>query len=604
MNDHNRWQYCRISLCCSLPLILLVLAGTINTATAIEAEGMVTTRSQDDFLTQEAPTFDPSAVPIMQSAFLIVRNNSLSPTQYYAVRGADGAIVFTAATAEITVNAAIAALPTSGGTVAFRPGVFELATPIVINRNSVTLRGANAGGDLFFTSMDNGTQGFDNKVATVLLAAGDHDAISIGMGDALIFGAAVVNLGISGEASNEPIPRPTQSGGAGIHVRECDTIQIRQVDIRRKAYGIFFDKAPDQPMPWNVADVLTIDTLYLSYCGWGLWVDGWLGNAKISNVFGYLNSQGLLMKTGSIGQYDWQIDSVTSQADGWNGTTAPVVLKGCQDLTLSRLSLNGLADFIQPPGRPTPIIHITANVCDWNGVEGYRAHFRLSQLVLFGTLQDAILVDGTGGMVDIDTVHIGSTGSQDFYGNLMPNISGAVVRVVQQPHNKKYVGTSSIGARGSNSDIFHLKSGSSRSSSDVAPMLHLDVWVRSGFAVSQLPDRASNWFIGVTSVQDIRGFNPLGVIPKPFGNNSVPTLGLGGVKMTPVSGVQYQVMGTAVTMFVDLMETMVLNITDNTGVPFMTNARGAPYGVQLPLGSRVVMTYPAGERPLIRIVGP
>ena len=66
-------------------------------------------------------------------------------------------------------------------------------------------------------------------------------------------------------------------------------------------------------MPWNVADVLSLDGGYFSYCGWALYVDGWLGNAKIRNVWSYLNADGLLFKSGTVGQYDWNLADLTSQ---------------------------------------------------------------------------------------------------------------------------------------------------------------------------------------------------------------------------------------------------------------------------------------------------
>lgn len=294
-------------------LLLLYVSLLAGCATA----GAPHTPSADN-VAAHVTVMPGAAAPCTQASHIIVADSNSS---YFAVSGEDGSIVFGAETADQTVNAAIAALPRNGGTLAFRPGVFALAAPITIDRNSVTLLGANAGGDLFFTSMDNGTQGFDDKVATVLLAAGDFDAVAIGTADALIFGAAVTDLGISGVASNMPLPRPVKSGGAGIHVQQCDTVDIRHVDVRRKAFGVLFDKKATQPMPWNVADVLTLHNIYLSYNGWGVYIDGWLGNAKISNVYSYLNELGVLYKSGSVGQYDF--DLTPSQAR-LTGGTAPL----------------------------------------------------------------------------------------------------------------------------------------------------------------------------------------------------------------------------------------------------------------------------------------
>lgn len=200
-------------------------------------------------------------------------------------------------------------------------------------------------------------------------------------------------------------------------------------------------------------------------------------------------------------------------------------------MTVSRVSLNGLA----PPGRPTPIVHVQANAFG----DAYSAHFRLSELVLFGSLTDAIFVDGTGGMVDIDGIHVGSTGTQDFYGNVMPNVSGSVVHVA---------------------------------SDDV-----VDVHVLGGFANSELPDRASSWFVGVQRVADVRGFNPIGVIPKQFGNL---TVGLCGSAPSPESGLWYTVLGTPLMVFVTGGEDVSFSATDPSGVPFLEDA-GAVSGLRL-----------------------
>ena len=126
---------------------------------------------------------------------------------------------------------------------------------------------------------------------------------------------------------------PPVPAGAGIHVRECDTIDIRRVQVRRKEYGLRFSKGTVEPMPWNVADVLSLDGAYFSYCGWSIHVDGWLGNAKLRNIWSYLAAYGWLFKSGTIGQYDWNIADVTSQADGWNSSAAPLYLATAQART-------------------------------------------------------------------------------------------------------------------------------------------------------------------------------------------------------------------------------------------------------------------------------
>lgn len=251
------------------------------------------------------------ALPYFQQDFLVGEQDG----KFFAVeRGNSTVQLFEAPSADVTINSCIGSLGKHGGTIGLLPGVFTLAAPIRVDRSSVMIAGANAGGDLFFTSMGKTAEGFANKWASILNAEYDGDAIQVGFGDALIYGFALHNVGISGTTSEQSLPRDAPlSQGAGLHVRQCDTVDIRRVQVRRKQYGIRFSKDPSQPMPWNVADVLSLDGGYFSYCGWALHVDGWLGNAKIRNIWSYLNAQGLLFKSGTIGQYDWNLADLTSQ---------------------------------------------------------------------------------------------------------------------------------------------------------------------------------------------------------------------------------------------------------------------------------------------------
>ena len=281
--------------------------------------------------------------------------------------------------------------------------------------------------------------------------------------------------------------------------------------MRRKEYGLRFSKDTVEPMPWNVADVLSLDGAYFSYCGWAIHVDGWLGNAKLRNIWSYLAAFGWLFKSGTIGQYDWDIADVTSQADGWNSSAAPLYIATAQDLTLARMSLNGLHDAWNPQGRRGPIVHLVLNSFVYDGREAYRGHVRLNQVTLFGSLTDGVLVEGSGGFVDMRDVHIGSTGTQDFYGNVAPNISGSIV------NNKAWPA--------------------------------VDVAVDGGFAVSALPDK-SRWFIGA-SARNLRGYNPVGVLTAPFASSAaVPTLAPSGETRLPARGVHHTVLGTPISLFV------------------------------------------------------
>ena len=136
------------------------------------------------------------AASLFQQDFLIGSDGS----GYYAVGRRNDTHIFHATTADATINAAVGALGVHGGTIGLLPGRFELGAPILIDRSSVTLAGANAGGDLFFTPMNNHTQGFENKWASILVATGDFDAVQVGFAAAgeaqpLIFGVALHDIG-------------------------------------------------------------------------------------------------------------------------------------------------------------------------------------------------------------------------------------------------------------------------------------------------------------------------------------------------------------------------------------------------------------------------
>ena len=169
-----------------------------------------------------------ASLPFFQNDFLVGQENGT----FFAVgRGNGTKQLFEAPSADVTINACIGALGEHGGTIGLLPGVFTLQSPIRVDRSSVMIAGANAGGDLFFTSMGTAA-GFANKWASVLNAAYDGDAIQVGFGDSLVYGFALHNVGISGTASEQPVPRDAPlSSGAGLHVRQCDTIDIRRVQV-------------------------------------------------------------------------------------------------------------------------------------------------------------------------------------------------------------------------------------------------------------------------------------------------------------------------------------------------------------------------------------
>ena len=502
---------------------------------------------------------------------------ALSASRYCATARNGSTGLFCSASADATINAAIRALGPSGGTLALLPGAFVLAAPIEIDRDSVTLAGANEGGDLFFTAMGNGTAGLGQKAASTLYALGGFDAVRVGFGSALVFGVALRDFAVSGvtDGPGPPVPAPVYPRdaplpeGAGVHVRQCDTVTLTHLQVRRKRYGVRFSKDAAQQLPWNVADVLALDGLYASYCGWALHVDGWLGNARVRNLWSYLGASGVLYKSGTVGQYDWDIADVLSQADGWNNSAqdpAPLYLATSQDLTLSRITINGLHDSWNPTARRGPIVQLVLNRFEYpKGTEAYRGHVRLNQATLFGSLHDAILVQGSGGHVDIRDLHVGSTGSQDFYGNVAPNVSGAVVR------NAAFPG--------------------------------VDVHVDGGFAVSALADK-TQWFVGAASVRNVRGYSPLGVVPAPFGNASCSgcgTLGPGGTAAQPAVGTRYTVTGVPVTLFVRGGSGVVLTVRDAAGSLAVDGLDAAPAGLQLQLGWTVEFAY--AVPPSVRAVG-
>ena len=132
------------------------------------------------------------------------------------------------------------------------------------------IRGENGGGDSFFTA-DAGYPGFRNKMGTVLVAPSGVDAIQIGM-RSFVFGIAVTNVGITGLESDERAGLPADdvwSAGSGIRAQRVDTFRIEGVQVVRKEFGVRL--GPVGPFAYdNVMDVVTVRTLMVSYCGFGL----------------------------------------------------------------------------------------------------------------------------------------------------------------------------------------------------------------------------------------------------------------------------------------------------------------------------------------------
>ena len=136
----------------------------------------------------------------------------------------------------------------------------------------------------------------------------------------------------------------------------------------------------------------------------------------------------------------------------------------------------------------------------------------------------------------------------------------------------------------------------------------IDVRVRNGYARSVLPDRAGQWFDGVTSVREVRGFHPLGVIPHPFStsNNAVATsltVGLSGTVALPISGKPYGVTGTAIQLFCSSSNTapVFVTATDSEGQQFLEDLQN-PVGLRFGIGTVLTFTFNESSAPTFKVV--
>ena len=482
---------------------------------------------------------------------------------------ASSATILASANASAVLNAAIDALPSlHGGTVAIRGGVYHLTHPIRIERHSVELRGENGAGDSFFTA-DAFYPGFQNKMATVLVAP-TGDAIQIGM-TTFVLGVAVRDLGITGLAVDEATTLPPDglwAVGAGIRGQRVDTIRVEGVQVVRKEYGVKL--GPVGGFAWdNVVDVVTVTNLMVSYCGFGLFASGWVANVRVRSLFGYLNQWGLLHKSGTIGQYDWLVDGVTSQADAWNAATVPaglpatpIYLATAQELSFS----NAVVEALKGSTLATvPLVQLVVSRAGTSGDEWYRGHISMTHVSMFSTAADAMRAVGNG-MVDMRDVHVGSTGSQA--------LTGGDGRILN--HILKSFGPD------------------------------VDVSIDGGFVHSELVDPAL-WFVGVRAIRNVRGFNPVGHIPAPFFPHSanvaegagsdgllspcmVQTSGLGAA--TPQPGVWYTVFGVDVLVSASGPQGQSaganVTVSDPRGVTVVANAPVLA-GMLLPVGYRMMV---------------
>jgi hypothetical protein len=245
------------------------------------------------FLTLAAGTHSirsaPCQAPVSTQAWSYLLDNSAGINQTRAINGTTGMVEFIGDTTTV-LQSAVDGLPRSGGTVFLKSGVYELTSTVVINKNSVEVRGENSAGDLFFAS-DSFYNGFSNKTATLVIADG-FDAFRVGDGThcrnanpkggffmngtrCLVLGTSFKNFAISGVTSDESMPNNVYSAGSGIRVQKADTIRFDNMDIRRKQYGLCFGQVLSPFEYDHVIDVVTLNNIYLAYNQYGLWQANW-----------------------------------------------------------------------------------------------------------------------------------------------------------------------------------------------------------------------------------------------------------------------------------------------------------------------------------------
>lgn len=113
--------------------------------------------------------------------------------------------------------------------------------------------------------------------------------------------------------------------------------------------------------------MLTIRDVRLAYNVYGLYAAHWVCNVRVSGLWGYLNQLSLLtLRPNGVGQYDWDIDTVSSQSDGWAASSStpgsPIDISTYQDVALSNVVIepvyhNALA--------PTALVALNVQVRQW-----------------------------------------------------------------------------------------------------------------------------------------------------------------------------------------------------------------------------------------------
>lgn len=416
--------------------------------------------------------------------------------------------------------------------------------------------------------------GVSNKTATVFVAHTDgfvagnsstcrNMSLPRGGGHCLVFGITFRDLLVTGLASDAAGADGDYSTGAGIWLAKVDTSLVENVQVVRKEHGVHLG----QPLTEGdfqydrVSDVFQARSLYLAYCRHGLFQSHWSGNVRIRDVFGYMNQAGLMHVNplGNLGVYDWLVDGLMSQADAWNATNrwdSPVFFYSAQDVELRHLTIASNGD--KRAGAQSPLITLVTRRAGDAASEWYRSHFRLSHVILTGALADAIKLEGSGGLVEVDHVVAGSTGSQSFYGG--SPVVHAVVNNSRCPGNPPFWTCDSAG--------------------------DISVSVTAGFANSSLAHPQTQWFVGVRTVRGVAGFNPVGRVELPF-SVAGGTVGLNGDRGEPELGRAYSVTGVDVMLTVGQPHNV--SVFDARGSPILSSATNVAPLTLLPVGYSVVI---------------
>ena len=465
---------------------------------------------------------------------------------YYAINGTTGKIDMPSTTnASAIINYAVA----HANSVSLL-GKIILTSPIDID-NSVTISGENNAGDLFFTA-DSTYHGFSNKWATTIVADGNFSAFEVGKTN-FVFGVTIQNLGITGKNSDAVLADTVYSAGDGIRVYKADDIHFNNIEVTRKDKGIHMENVGSFAID-NVIDVVTLDNIYLCYNRYGIYTLGWVADARLDRIWGYLNQISLL---NVAPQYDWMISHVWSNGDGWNSNSlwdTAIFITTSREVTLDSITIAGaVGSTLAPKSLIGLALGRALGVPGDPASEWCRGHVIMRNLFLFETQSDAIKVDGYG-QVDISNLNAGSTGSTSFYGG-PGTITGCII------YN---YGLSNV-----------------------------SINVNGGYAKSSQAKVA--WFYGILNgaVQNVQNYNPYGVFdfyPFCVSNSTLGLFSDATNQHNPVANVTYKVVVTDVLVTSTGGTGVNITITDpkgNTLAGNLTNldAMRIPVGYGINWGS-------------------